>query len=222
MHWMWRVFTDMPLQSYRQGIKMIEEFNVIFAGVGGQGIILSSDVLGTAAIMAGLNSRGSEVLGMSQRGGSVASHVRMGSSVYGPLIPEGKGDVLMGFEPTEALRNVMLLSRTGLIIVNMRPIIPHTVSLGINLYPNVDDVIGKLKQYARTIAFNATELAKKAGGAVAVNMVMLGALCGSGKLPIEREIMLKAIELRAPKVTIRVNRTAFKLGYEKVQQIPRN
>lgn len=201
---------------------MIEEFNVILAGVGGQGIILSSEVLGTAGIMTGLKPRGSEVHGMSQRGGSVVSHVRMGSSVYGPLIPEGKGDVLVGFEPIEALRNITLLSKTGLIIVNTRPIIPHTVYLGLKPYPNVDEVICKLKQYARTIAFNATELAKKAGGAVAVNMVMLGTLCGSGKLPIEKEIMLKAIESRVPRAMIKVNRTAFKLGYEKAHEILRN
>lgn len=216
------MFTDMPLQSHRQGIKVVEEFNVILAGVGGQGIILSSDVLGTAATIAGLNSRGSEVIGMSQRGGSVTSHVRMGSSVYGPLIPEGKGDVLVGFEPTEALRNITLLSRTGLIIVNTRPIIPHTVSLGLSPYPNIDEVIGKSIQYARTIAFNATDLAKKAGSVVTVNMVMLGSLCGSEKLPIERKIMLKAIELRVPSATIRVNSAAFRLGYEKVREINRN
>lgn len=201
---------------------MIEEFNVILAGVGGQGIILSSDVLGTAAIMAGLKPRGSEVHGMSQRGGSVASHVRMGPSVYGPLIPEGNGDVLIGFEPIEALRNIALLSRTGLIIVNTRPIIPHTVYVGLKQYPNVDEVIRKLKQYAHTIAFNATELATKAGDAVALNTVMLGALSSSGKMPIQKKIVLEAIESRVPRPMIMVNRAAFRLGYEKAQEILRN
>ncbi len=201
---------------------MIEEFNIILAGVGGQGTILASNILGTAAIMAGLNVRGSEALGMSQRGGAVVGHLRIGSAVYGPLVPDGKGDVLVGFEPSETLRNVTLLSRDGLIIVNTRPIVPHMVSIGLSVYPSTDEILGKLRQYAQVVAFNATELAEKAGGVITVNTVMIGALAGSGKLPIKNEEILKAIDLCVPKATVAVNRTAFKLGYEKAQEILRS
>jgi len=201
---------------------MIEEFNIILAGVGGQGTILASNILGTAAIMAGLNVRGSEALGMSQRGGAVVGHLRIGPAVYGPLVPEGKGDILVGFEPSETLRNVTLLSRDGLVIVNTRPIVPHTVSIGLSVYPSTDEILGKLKQYAQVVAFNATELAEKAGGVITVNTVMIGALAGSGRLPIKNEEILKAIESCVPKATIAVNRAAFKLGFEKAQEILRS
>jgi len=195
---------------------MIEEFNIILAGVGGQGTILASSILGTAAIMTGLNVRGSEALGMSQRGGAVVGHLRIGSVVHGPLVPEGKGDVLVGFEPSEALRNIAYLSRDGLIIVNTRPIIPPIVSIGVSVYPSIDEILGKLKQYAQVVTLDATELAEKAGGVITVNTVMIGALAGSGRLPIKNETILKAIERCVPKETIAINQKAFKLGYNEI------
>jgi indolepyruvate ferredoxin oxidoreductase beta subunit len=201
---------------------MIEEFNIILAGVGGQGTLLASNILGTAAIMAGLNVRGSEALGMSQRGGAVVGHLRIGSAVYGPLVPDGKGDVLVGFEPSETLRNVTYLSKDGLIIVNTRPIVPHMVSIGLSVYPSTDEILGKLEQYARVVAFNATELAEKAGGVIAVNTVMIGALAGSGRLPIKSELILKAIERCVPKGTVAMNQKAFELGYDEIlKALPR-
>ena len=199
----------------------MEEFNIILAGVGGQGTVLASEILGTAAVMAGFNVQESEVLGMSQRGGAVVSHIRFGSKVYGPIVPDGKGDVLVALEISEALRNITLLSRQGLSIVNTRPIIPYTVSIGISKYPSLEEIMERLTKYARVIAIDATELAGKAGNVVAVNTVMLGALAGSGRFPIGRETILKAIEARVNKNVVQVNRKAFMLGYEEVRSTSR-
>ncbi len=201
---------------------MLEELNIILAGVGGQGIVLASSMLATAAVMAGLNIRGSEVLGLSQRGGAVVSHIRIGSKVYGPTVPDGKGDILVGLELSEALRNVTLLSREGLIIVNTKPIVPHTVTIGRSKYASQEEIIKKLKEYARVVAMDADRLAQKAGSTISINAVMLGALAGSGKLPMDKETILKAMEVLLPKQAGPVNRRAFALGYEETLELLRN
>ena len=103
---------------------MTDEFNISIVGVGGQGVILMSELLGNAAIRDGLNVRGSEILGMAVRGGSVSSMIRIGKDVFGPLIPTGKCDVLVGMEPAEALRNISSLSRSGMVILNTESMVP--------------------------------------------------------------------------------------------------
>ncbi|GAH36815.1 unnamed protein product, partial [marine sediment metagenome] len=107
---------------------MIKEFNILITGVGGQGVILMSELLGKAAVEEGLKIRGSEILGMAVRGGSVTSIIRIGDEVYGPLIPLGKCDTLIGMEPSEALRNITYLSKSSLVILNTAAIVPFTVS----------------------------------------------------------------------------------------------
>ena len=104
--------------------KIVKEVNILIVGVGGQGVISMSELLGQAVVDSGLNVRGSEVLGMAVRGGSVVSTIRIGSEVYGPLIPRGKGDIIVGMEPAEALRNIAYLSKTGMVIINTEAIIP--------------------------------------------------------------------------------------------------
>jgi indolepyruvate ferredoxin oxidoreductase beta subunit len=109
---------------------MEKEINVIICGVGGQGIVLMSEILGNAAVKDGLNVRGSEVLGMAQRGGPVFSNIRMGSEAYAPLTPDGKCNILVAVEPSESLRNVSYLSKSSVVILNVRKIVPPSVFMG--------------------------------------------------------------------------------------------
>jgi indolepyruvate ferredoxin oxidoreductase beta subunit len=194
---------------------MVREFNIIIAGVGGQGTILMAEILGEAATIEGLKVRGSEILGMAVRGGPVSSIIRVGSEVYGPLVPEGKGDVLVGLEPTEALRNITYLSKNGIAVINTRPIVPYTVPLGLTKYPQIKNVLETLKRKSRNVtALDATKLAKEAGVPVAANMVMLGALAGTGKLPIKNKTLKKVMKAHFSKEMVRINIKAFDLGFE--------
>ena len=194
---------------------MVREFNIVIAGVGGQGAILMAEILGEAATIEGLKVRGSEILGMAVRGGPVSSIIRVGSEVYGPLVPEGKGDVLVGLEPTEALRNIAYLSKNGIAIINTRPIVPYTVLLGLTKYPQMRNVLETLRGKSRdVIALDATKLAKEAGTPVAANMIMLGALAGTGKLPMKNEMLKKVMKAHFFRKMARINIKAFDLGFE--------
>jgi len=194
---------------------MVREFSIVIAGIGGQGTILMAEILGEAATVEGLKARGSEILGMAVRGGPVSSIIRVGSEVYGPLIPEGKGDILVGLEPAEALRNITYLSTNGTAIINTRPIVPYTVSLGIAKYPPIENVLERLGVNSRNvIALDATKLAKEAGTPAATNMIMLGVLAGTGKLPMGNKTLKKIIKARFSREMARINIKAFDLGFE--------
>jgi len=198
---------------------MVEEFNMLLAGVGGQGVILMSELLGKAAIADGLQVRGSEVLGMAVRGGSVTSIIRIGDNVHGPLIPQGKCHVLVGLEPSEALRDISYLSKSGLVIVNTTPIVPFTVSLGQGVYPALEQILEKLNDVAsKVITLDAAQTARDAGSMLAVNIVMLGALFGVELLPIKTATIKETIEARFPAKGAPVNINAFDLGYQASQE----
>lgn len=198
---------------------MIKEFNVLITGVGGQGVILMSELLGNAAVSDGLNVRGSEVLGMAVRGGSVISTIRVGSEVYGPLIPMGKCNILIGMEPSEALRNITYLSPSSLVILNIAKIVPTSVFIGESNYPSLEEIVGKLSEIAsRVIRLNATQIAEEAGSVMAANIVLLGALFGTGQLPIKLETTKEQIRARFSAKLAPVNIKAFDLGYQTCQQ----
>ena len=128
---------------------MINEFNVVIAGVGGQGVILMSELLGNAAIAEGINVRGSEVLGMAVRGGSVSSTIRLGDEALAPLAPLGKTDVLVGMEPSETLRNINNITENTLVILNTEKVIPFSVSSLGSTYPELETVTEKLKKASK-------------------------------------------------------------------------
>jgi indolepyruvate ferredoxin oxidoreductase, beta subunit len=196
---------------------MKDEFNISIVGVGGQGVILMSELLGNAAIRDGLHVRGSEILGMAVRGGSVSSMIRIGKDVFGPLIPTGKCDVLVGMEPAEALRNISSLSRSGMVILNTESMVPFTVSLGTSRYPSIDRIMEQLnQQVSKVITLNASQIAREASNQQAANIVMLGALFGTGKVPITEDTIQKEIETRMPEKLVQVNLKAFTLGKETV------
>ncbi|MDH5696543.1 MAG: indolepyruvate ferredoxin oxidoreductase subunit beta [Dehalococcoidia bacterium] len=198
---------------------MIKEFNILITGVGGQGVILMSELLGNSAVKDGLRIRGSEVLGMAVRGGPVFSSIRMGSEVYGPLPPLGKCDIMVSLELSEALRNITFLSKSSLVILNTAILVPFTVSLGQSKYPSLEVILEKLnKASSQTIKLDANQLAKEAGNLLTANIVMLGALFGTEQLPIKVETVKESIEERFPAKVVPVNFKAFDLGYKVCQQ----
>lgn len=194
---------------------MTREFNVLISGVGGQGVILMSELLGGAAVKAKVKVRGSEVLGMAVRGGSVTSSIRLGEDVYGPLIPNGKCSALVGMEPSEALRNITCLSKSSLVILNTTATVPFTVPLGQSSYPDLETILKKLKKAAeKIIQLDAAKLARKTGSHLTTNIVMLGALFGTERLPINVATIKDAIQERFPAKVVPINLKAFDLGYE--------
>jgi indolepyruvate ferredoxin oxidoreductase, beta subunit len=193
----------------------VKELNVIVAGVGGQGVVLLSDILGNAAVQSGYQVRGSEVLGMAQRGGSVFSNIRIGEEVFSPMTTDGKCDILIAIEPSEALRNVQYISKNTTVILNTVKVIPATVSMGKSSYPDISVITAKLQAIAgKVITLDAVDSALKAGNRQASNVVMLGALFGIGKMPISLETIKEAVAQHVPVKAVAVNLTAFDLGYE--------
>ncbi len=183
--------------------------NILLAGVGGQGILLASEVLSEAMMLAGFDVKKNEIHGMSQRGGSVVSHVRWGEKVYSPIIPEGEVDILFSFELLETRRYLPLLRKNGQVLVNDLKIAPPAVALGQMAYP--DDVISELKaSYPATTVVNGLELALEVGNAKIVNTVLLGAL--SNILDLDREIWLEALRKMLPERLLAINLQAFDLG----------
>jgi indolepyruvate ferredoxin oxidoreductase, beta subunit len=190
---------------------MGETKNIIMVGVGGQGIILASELLSEAALLAGYDVRKSEVHGMAQRGGSVSSHVRFGKKVLSPLIELGQADIMLAFEKVESLRASDYLKRGATIIMNNLEIVPTTVSLGVGSYPS--DVPGHLSDLGfSVIMINAQEKAKEAGTSKAANVVLLASLASF--LDIEKKIWMEVIRQRVPKKFLDINIAAFNLGYE--------
>jgi indolepyruvate ferredoxin oxidoreductase beta subunit len=198
---------------------MVKELNILITGVGGQGVILMSELLGKAAVADGLRVRGSEVLGMAVRGGSVTSSIRIGDEVYGPLIPTSKCNILVGMEPSEVLRNIAYLSESSLVLVNMAVTVPFTVFLGESSYPSMEEILEKLGEASeRIIQLDAAKTAQEAGSRLATNIVMLGALFGTEQLPIKIATIKETIQARFPAKVAPVNIKAFDLGYEACRQ----
>ena len=183
--------------------------NSMIVGVGGQGTLLTSRILGKLAINAGYDVKLSEVHGMAQRGGSVVTFVRYGDKVNEPIVEEGQADVLIAFERLEALRYLHFLKKDGVVIVNDWRIDPITVVTGVAAYP--EDVIETLKEKRRAIVVEATAESKKLGAPKAFNIIVLGA--AARHMGFEKEDWLRVIETTVPPKTIEVNKQAFEIGY---------
>ena len=183
--------------------------NIMIVGVGGQGTLLTSRILGKLAINAGYDVKLSEVHGMAQRGGSVVTFVRYGDKVNEPIVEEGQADVLIAFERLEALRYLHFLKKDGVVIVNDWRIDPITVVTGVAAYP--EDVIETLKEKRRAIVVEATAESKKLGAPKAFNIIVLGA--AARHMGFEKEDWLRVIETTVPPKTIEVNKQAFEIGY---------
>lgn len=192
--------------------------SLLIAGVGGQGSIRASHIVARAAIKDGLRARVGETYGAAMRGGSVASHVRVGEGIKSPLNPENGAEVVLALEPMEGLRNALrFISKDGLFLTNTETWIPYDVNIGKAEYPpveKIEEAAGKLA--AEVKSFNATSLAKESGNIRTMNVVMLGALDSTGKLPIETETLKKTIRENVPEGTEDVNMKAFELGLESI------
>ncbi len=192
-----------------------KKFDLLITGVGGQGAILASDIIGKAAVTAGLSVRAAETHGMAQRGGSVVNHIRIGED-YGSMIPKKGADLMLALEPMEAVRYLDFLKDGGIIIVNTQPVVPVTVTSGLAEYPEILDILEALSEKYVVKAFNANELAFEAGNRLAMNVVMVGAV--SSYLPIPKEILVESVKALVPQKTIEVNLRAFEMGRQKVEE----
>jgi indolepyruvate ferredoxin oxidoreductase beta subunit len=198
--------------------------DIIVAGVGGQGSILASHILAEAVISAGtksreggrVNVRVGETFGAAMRGGAVASHVRFGEGVYGPLVGRGRADMVIALEPLEGLRiAVDYIRQGGVVLLNDETIPPVDVKIGAVRYPQIQEIEAALQQLGATVKVVAgSRLAEQAGTVKALNIVMLGAAFGSGVLPFREEYLLEAIKRRVPERFVNANLKAFELGKE--------
>ncbi len=182
---------------------------IMIVGVGGQGTLLASRVLGNTVIGEGYDVKVSEVHGMSQRGGSVVTYVKYGEKVYSPIIGEGEADVILAFELLEAYRALPYLKVGGKLIVNDQRIDPMPVITGAASYP--ENILEKLSAVADVTALDALSLAKKAGNAKAVNVVLIGVLAKTSDILYEKWV--DTIRSTVPAKFLDVNLKAFDLGY---------
>ncbi len=190
--------------------------NIIFCGVGGQGILLASEITSLALMRAGFDVKKSEVHGMAQRGGSVVAHLRYGKKVYSPLIEPGTVDIEVAFEMLESLRYLPYLNRESKVIVNIQKILPSPVAAGIEKYP--ENTLEELRKRGLAVfPVDAFQVARSVGEIRSVNMVLVGAL--SFFLPIEERGFFDVIKERVPEKFRKVNEEAFAKGREIVQKI---
>ena len=184
--------------------------SVMIVGVGGQGTLLASRVLGSAMLSQGVDVKVSEVHGMSQRGGSVVTYVRYGDKVYSPIIAQGEADVLLAFEALEAARYLPWLKPEGTVVVNTQQMDPMPVVTGVAEYPK--DILGKVReQGVKVVALDALGMAEEAGSSKAVNVVLIGAM--AKKLDLPKEVWIDTIKETEPSKFIDMNLKAFELGY---------
>lgn len=188
-----------------------DSVNFVLVGVGGQGIILASDLLAEVGLDADYDVKQAEVHGMAQRGGSVSSHVRWGEHVYSPLIAAGMADILVAFESVEAVRFAHFLRPGGLALVNQQAIVPVTVSAGPATYPPLAYLSGELDRITPHVHWvPALDVAQDLGHRKVVNVVMLGAL--STLLPVPTAVWLTTIKSLVPRRHLEVNQQAFARG----------
>lgn len=198
---------------------MKERGNVFFCGVGGQGIILASELTSYALMKAGFDVKKSEVHGMAQRGGSVVAHLRYGKKVFSPLIEDGAADLVVAFELIEALRYVTLMSRKTRVIVNSQKIFPPSVATGRENYPV--GVLEKLRALGVPLfPVDAFKIATSLGEVRTVNMVLVGAL--SNFVPVEEEDFFGVISGKVPEKYFAVNKQAFVSGRRFVEKVLMN
>ena len=183
--------------------------NIMIVGVGGQGTLLASRILGNIITNEGYDVKLSEVHGMSQRGGSVVTFVKYGDKVYSPIIDKGEADIILAFELLEAYRALPYLRKGGKMIVNSQMIDPMPVIIGAAEYP--EGISEKLSSVADTTVVNAADMAREAGNIKAVNVVLIGVLAKSTDVPYEKWI--EALKATVPEKFIELNLKAFDLGY---------
>jgi indolepyruvate ferredoxin oxidoreductase beta subunit len=199
----------------------METFRIVISGVGGQGTLLASRLLAQSAIEAVMPVKIGETYGMAQRGGPVMGHVQIGGDAAGPQISPGEADVLLGFELAESVRRgVTFLKKGGLAVVNSRRLPPVEVISGLVEYPSEESLLALLgKVTDEIVTFDATALADEAGDPITTNVVIIGALCASGRLPFSEETVLKVIKGSIRPAYLETNMRAFELGKKEFKTV---
>jgi indolepyruvate ferredoxin oxidoreductase beta subunit len=196
----------------------VEKLDLMITGVGGQGVVLASDIIGETAIAAGFDVKKTDTLGMAQRGGSVVSHLRIAKTVRSPLIKEGEVDVILALEKLEAARWSHFLRPNGTAIINNYEQPPQSVNLGQEEYPDQEAILASLKRRTDEIyVIDATTLAKKLGNVRTFNILMLG--CLSVFTPIELNVWKESIAQRLPDNIREINLTAFETGRKEIEGV---
>ncbi|MDD4400883.1 MAG: indolepyruvate oxidoreductase subunit beta [Desulfitobacteriaceae bacterium] len=191
----------------------MDKLNIMIVGVGGQGTLLASRILGAIAFKMNYDVKVSEVHGMSQRGGSVITYIKFGPKIYSPLIEKGEADIILAFEKLEALRWAEYLKDDGMMIINEQEIAPMPVVTGKAKYPS--DIIEKLKQrYKNIFTLDALNIARQCGNLKAVNIVLLGVM--AAKTTIAKEVWDEAVKETVPAKVLNVNIEAFNAGYQAI------
>lgn len=192
--------------------------NIAITGVGGQGVLTLAEILAKAALHCGFNVRVGEIHGMAQRGGHVVCTVRMGDNAKGPIIDSGSAHLLVGFEPIETLREIHLVKQGGCVLMSSHVQYPVAVSMGQAEYPSHNEIIKMMNKFTdKIIEFDALDLAVKAGSSRALNMVMLGAIIGTGLIPITEKAAFDVVKTTFPRKFEKINVGATKLGLEQAK-----
>jgi len=190
----------------------METKRIVFVGVGGQGNLLATRLLGEACVAAGIPAVASEIHGMAQRGGIVESALVMGDATS-PIVSNGEADILIGFEPLETLRAIDKCNRDTMVIMNVHRLPPFTVAIGQGTYPDVDKAVKTIKgAVSMLITLDGDELAAQAGNPLSLNMVMLGALIGSKAIPLDEGVLKDTISKSTKQAFLDSNLKAFDLG----------
>jgi len=190
---------------------------LIIVAVGGQGNLLASKVLGEAALLSGITVHMSEIHGMAQRGGVVESAILFGNA-KSTIISDGEADLLVGFEPAETLRAMNRCNSRTKVITSISPVPPFTAAIGRGIYPEIDTIVSLIHERTPDlVAFDAMKLAREAGSAMTLNIVLVGALVQSNAIPLTRENVEEAIRLRTKRAFVDMNMRAFKLGFDAAQ-----
>lgn len=189
----------------------------LLCGVGGQGTVLASRIIAAAAMEKGLSAKTAETIGMAQRGGSVVSHVRTGIEIAAPMIPFGKADVLIGFEPGEAAANLKYLKEGGSLIVCEDEVRPVTASLGQSNYSGEACIEYLTKKIEKCYVIDGEAICRECGSPKVLNVAVVGALCATGEMKISIEEVEKALEIKMKPALLEMNKKALHMGAEYIR-----
>jgi len=194
------------------------KLDIIFSGVGGQGVVVISDIFCEAALLDGFDAAKAEIHGMAQRGGAIVAHVRIGDKVQAPLIERGTADIVLGFEVLETARAMPMLKPKGTVVVNTK-YMPPNAALACSAKPlSQEQLMSMIKQKARAVyEVDGLGIAKKLGNMLVVNTVLLGALSALPENPVKKASLKKAMASRLKEKYVEVNLKAFQLGMKSVK-----
>ena len=197
----------------------MENKNIILCGVGGQGTILASKLIAAAAMQKGLEVKTAETIGMAQRGGSVFSHLRIGRDLNAPMIAKGQADIILGFEPAEAVRHLPFLKENGTVVVSSHPILPVSAMIGNSTY-HLEEVLEYLKAHVKNLVlFDGAGAMEEIGSSKVLNVLLLGAALRTNALGLTQEDILQAIHAKVPQKFHALNEKALNYTSEKRQSL---